>query len=494
MVDCTPYTCAQAACLTSCEDNSSCSAGFCVVSDQTCCPLTLGGTISVDAVLGSDTAGCCGVGTNAPCQTITRAMALIDKAGAAKVTISATVDGGGGYWEPTDEIYPIVLGWGVELSAPGVYFRDPNVAGLDTGIMLVTFYSAADSEGSASLVGAAAALVHVGMDMDSHTGGMTNPAAILVENGSTLYLANANINSNANYYNIAIDVTGGSTLSFGQDQSGDIVGTVYIGNALKQFNSDGYIGIDCSGNAFTVSSHIVDATLTGQSSVVMQGQEGWDIYQQSYCDIALTSAPVMGIPPSGAGFTLCGNKVDENGIYMSGSGTTTVKNGTFQCFDRNALWLAAPGGTMDIQDSVLRNSRRGMMVENGSATAENSTFIYNIYGVVQQGSGTIDLSGGGDTVICSSVAEAPPPPPAQGVDVLNQGTSVLNASNVAWDTAGPDYFICDSTLTSCTCNLASCVVDAGTDGMDAVEDVTNQGGIITTGNTLSPLALDAGCI
>jgi hypothetical protein len=50
-------------------------------------------------------------------------MALIDAAQAQNVTINATVNGVGGDWA-AKETYPIVLGWGVELSAPWVFFLD----------------------------------------------------------------------------------------------------------------------------------------------------------------------------------------------------------------------------------------------------------------------------------------------------------------------------------------------------------------------------------
>jgi hypothetical protein len=64
----------------------------------------------------------------------------------------------------------------------------------------------------------------------------------------------------------------------------------------------------------------------------------------------------------------------------------------------------------------------------------------------------------------------------------------MKADNVAWDTAGPDYFQCNNTFTVCTCQLTSCTVAAGANGMDAIEDSTNLGGISTTNNTLSTIS------
>src|SRR5262249_6535319 len=69
-VNCAPYVCGTTqppACLTVCQDKTSCIAGaFCDAVGSACCPLASGGFVSVDAVTGNDDAGCCGVGTNPP--------------------------------------------------------------------------------------------------------------------------------------------------------------------------------------------------------------------------------------------------------------------------------------------------------------------------------------------------------------------------------------------------------------------------------------------
>src|SRR5262249_49806241 len=83
-----------------------------------------GGTVNVDGVTGNDVPFC-GIGANRACQTLTFAMRLIDAAQARDVTIHATVNGGGGDWT-SKETYPVTLGWGVELNAPGVFFLDPS--------------------------------------------------------------------------------------------------------------------------------------------------------------------------------------------------------------------------------------------------------------------------------------------------------------------------------------------------------------------------------
>ena len=159
VTQCTPFICGMNACFTTCTDSTSCVSGaFCDTADSSCCAsgaagLASGGTITVDGANGDDSTACCGFGGNGACLTISHAMKLIDNALASNVTINASVGGGGGDWAPKGEVYPIVLGWGAELSAPGVYFYDPT--GGNGEILDITSYSANDMLGSASIVGTA---------------------------------------------------------------------------------------------------------------------------------------------------------------------------------------------------------------------------------------------------------------------------------------------------------------------------------------------------
>ncbi len=508
IVDCSPYTCDDTivppACVTSCQSASSCVAGaFCDAVNDTCCTLTSGGSLSVDGVFGNDDAGCCGVGSTVPCQTIARAMTLIDAAKATGVTIAATVDGGGGDWAPAGEIYPIELGWGVELNAPGVYFLDPDGMG-GVGIIEVGPYSSNDSLGYASIVGSATDPIGVGMNA-ANTLQLNDVIAVSVV--GTLYIANASVNGSATSANpaAAFFVNTAATLVLGQDQSSTVTGTVQIGNAAQQLPTDGFIGIFCNSGGPQSPSVIRDAALQGKSSVVIQGQlNGPDIIMLDYCNVSLSSNPVFGVPPISIGAGKCGpSKHDNVGISMLGQGTASLSNATIQCITGYGASLSASGAglgnpTLSIDNSIVQNTGAGVAASAGVATVTNSTIRFNFVGVEQvidpTGSiGSIDLSGGGDAVICGARSEDSNATMEPSVDVYNATVAPLNASNVAWDTAGPDYFTCDSTLSVCTCNLSSCATDAGSDGMDAVEDSINLGGINTTGNSLSPWFLDAGC-
>jgi hypothetical protein len=495
--DCSPYGCGANSCLTSCTDATSCTPGaFC--DNSACCSLTKFGSMSVDGLLGSDTAGCCGIGTNTPCQTITKAMVLIDKAKVSSITITATIDGGGGDWNPdAGEKYPIVLGWGVELVAPGVFFLD--AAHANAAILDVSFYSTKDTVGYASVVGTVASPVGVGMNAANNTQ-TSDTSAIAVEAGNTLYLANASVNGSQNNPGQiqAILVQAGATLVLAQDQSSAVTGTVNVGNALGNVATDGYEGIVCGTDNVSLGCTIKDAPLLGQSALVMQGQDQFDIDAEDFANISLTANPVIGVPPSALGFLKCPRKNDATGnhvgIQVNGAVTFTFKNGTVQCIGGTAFQLQANGNhkpTLTLDSTTIQNTDLAILASAGTATVTNSTLRHNFVGVQQDtdgiNNGVIDLSGGGNTVVCSSKVERSQGIVHPGVDVFNSSTVNLKADNVTWDTTGPDYFQCDSTLSTCSCNLASCTTTAGSDDMDAVE--VGDAGISTTGNA----KLDGGC-
>ncbi len=496
---CTPFLCGPTACLISCSDNSSCGQGdFCDIGGSACCD-AIGATLTVDSVTGND-AACCGIGTNAPCQTLTKAMALIGNAATLNVQINATVNAGGGDWAPAGETYPITLGWGVELSAPGVFFNDTNAHTeiFDVSVLtVVTDY--------ASIVGTGgAALINVGMNAANDQQTNDNDA-VVVERGATLYLANASVNGSSTNGVVAIDVRPGGSLTLGQDQLLEVTGTVYIGNSLGQHATDGNQGIFCETDGVSLGGEVTDAQLVGQSSVVIQGQEGPDINAQDYCNISLTSSPIIGIPPTAVGFTNsangtgCSQKLDNfhgvAAIFANGFVDMTFDSATIQCITGHAFLLQASGlgaPTVHIDSSLIQNTDLGIYASAGTATVSNTTLNFNYIATQQDtdgiNNGTIDLTGngvGGNTVVCSSNQESSSGSTNPGIDVYNTSTINLPADGVAWDASGPDYFDCDAAFTSCTCNLTTCTITAGADGMDAVEDSTNLGGVTTTHNTLS---------
>jgi len=239
---------------------------------------------------------------------------------------------------------------------------------------------------------------------------------------------------------------------------------------------------------------------------VIENQVNYDIDAEDKASITLMADPVIGVAPMQSGFLECGTKTDSSGtglnlaaVLLHGSATMTFDNGTVQCIHAPGFRLiasaATTGPTLTLGTatvgtvtgtSTIQNTELGIVASDGTATVTNTTIQFNYNGVEETtdlagNAGTIDLSGGGNAVICSSdketvvMMEQTP-----GVSVLNTTSSALNASNTAWDTTGPDQFSCTAALLTCTCESGTCTDTAGTDGMDAV--YTGSGTITTTGN------------
>jgi hypothetical protein len=380
-----------------------------------------------------------------------------------------------------------------------VFFPDPGPLFVPhPEVFDIANYSVNDTVGYASIAGSAQSPLGVGMN-SANSQQTDDIAAIQVESGVTLYLANASVNGSFNNSHslYALYVSAGATLVLGQDRTAAITGTVTIGNALGAAATDGKQGIFCASDQVASGCTITDAALNGQSGVVIQGQENGDIIAEDFSSITLLSNPVIGVPPSAVGFNNCPQKNDAiNGaaVWLDGQASLIFNNGVVQCIGGTGFLLQpSPSGngdpTLGINKAVIQNTEIGISGQAGTATVSNTTINYNVIGV-EQGqakgkNGSVNLSGGGNTVICSSNVESSQSYAFPGIDVYNASTAHLNANNVAWDTKTPDYFDCDATF-SCTCNnIAGCTTTAGSDDMDAVEDSTSKGGITATNATQS---------
>jgi hypothetical protein len=480
--NCAPYACEDAGCLTSCETSAQCAGGsFCDTLNVTCCSgLAAGGTVVADSARGYDSSACCGIGESRPCQTITQAMKLIDSAQARDVTIEAQVLFDGGLWEeagPGIETYPIALGWGAELSAPGVTFLGnlTLISNPIPEIFDIKSYSSSDTVGYASITGAAGLPVALA----------TSETAIQVETGSHLYIANADLNSYNGIYVLPL-----ASLTLGQDHSDSVTGTVTIGvSPPPGLSAAGFVGLTCfsddAGNGCTID----DAELGSGSSVIIQDQQYADIVAEDGASISLTSAPIVGVTPISPGFQGCPSKIDSSdstcAVSLVGSATVLFKNGSVQCIHGEGFLLkpsnvGSPKLTID--NSVIQNTDIGIDVFAGSLTVANSTIRFNAGGVELFGDAGVDLSGGplgGVNTIACNFGDV-----VSG-SVLNHGLKPINASNVAWDTPGPSVFACSDDA-GCVCVTSDCTVwDAGL-VFDAISFGTSPE-IITTGHTLSPL-------
>jgi hypothetical protein len=540
--NCTPFICGASACLTTCSSNADCATGDnCVAAQSVCCPpLPNGGTLSVDSVQGSDSAGCCGLTGYAPCQTIGAAMKAIDAAQASNVTINASVGGAGngGDWGFANESIPITLGWGVELYAPGVNFG-PEWANLGfNGGSLVAYseifdvaqYSANDTLKYASIAGdPTAGLITIGADSSNGAENCIQNAAIQVEDGARLYLANANVYSNWEYQseqgngywssfspveNAAIVVAPGGHLTLGQDESAAETGTVQIGTTSStQTKYEGWIGIACQTDGSSLGCTIDDATLpAGTSSLVMAGMIDQDIDAEDFASITLNSAPTFGLFPSSAGFLTCTTKLESKysegpAILLNGFANVSLTGASITCVKGQGISMnTSPNGngnpTLTLSGATISNTELGVYASAGSATISNSNIWYNYNGVEQDTDGTnvasFDLSGGAsgtsNTLVCASGTESytyswnncyiDNSCPTPAVVALNTTADTMKATNVVWDTKKPDVFSCNAALTTCTCESAGgCTDKGGQDNMDAVYESTGK--VTTTNNTLS---------
>jgi hypothetical protein len=409
-------------------------------------------------------------------------MSVVAHAQATGVTIAATIDGGGGDWS-AQETYPVVLGWGVELIAPGVYFLDADGGG---EMMFDVQVYPGDPMGSASVAGAAANPIGVGLN-SAQTVSTTDGTAIAIEKGATLYLANASVTAadNGSGNSSALQVGAGGTLWLGQDQSATQSGTVYVGGTVEQATL-GYIGINCLSDTVSLGGTVSDVALVGQSAVVIQGQS-IDLWLNDYSQVSLTSAPMLG-----AKNCLGGTYTAAAGAVVDGHSKLSISNGTVQCMGFAGFGTSSntPGNpTITLDNTVIQRTAQGVVSMAGQINLTDCTLRQNLFGVSQY-FGTIDLSGGGNTVVCSSNQFfGGPSMYGAGVDVYNGSSTNLPADNVAWDSAAPDYYSCDANFGNCTCLSSSCALAPNSDGMDAVEDSTLLGGITTSGNTYA----DAGC-
>ncbi len=476
-------TCRQVA-DTTCQENA-----FCDVAGLACCTgLASSGTLRVDNGIGNDGA-CCGFGNEPPCRTLTRAMQLIDAARAGNVTIAATVNDGGGDWG-NGETYPIALGWGVELSAAGIVFGTPNdsFATFD-----IKHYSTDDGIGSTSIVGASGeapmaadgGAVVIGIVPGSK--GTAAFAAIQIETNGTLHIANALLNSSKLYQTAAIVIVGGGKLVLAQDQSGAITGPVDIGS-----DSNGWAGIVCIATADGGCS-ITDADLDAGSSLTIQGQQDLDLVAEDGAVISLRSAPVLGAWPIVSGFGACGTKADAESsdgaaILLDGTASLELRNAMVQCIDGTGIVLTASSHgvpNLDLRGSTIRNTTVGIYATAGTVAVEDSTVMFNEIGVWQDVFGAVDLSGL-NTVACYYGTEVGQS--GGGISVFNTSSNPLDATNVAWDTAGPDLFQCNAQLDQCACESMNCTeVGSASENMDAA--YISQP-ILTAGNR----SLDTPCI
>ena len=453
--------------------------------------------MSVDSTNGSDATACCGYAGVGACQTLTQATKLIDASQALNVTITATVNGGGGDWAPSGETYPISLGWGVNLDAPGVYFTD---TGSNAEIFDVALGTGETAPGQMVTIegspGGMLAPSPVTVGSDSLGNLTSDTSSIVVEANETLNLNSVNVYEASGATGVWVsDAT--STLDLDNAGAGGILqvgGNLPNGTAVT---SNMGTGILCAGTVTDINSTTFSGSLIGESQNI-------SIDAEDNCSLSLANFPIFGWPTN-SGYTSAGNgctgnptPMDNTGVPANGSATVSLGGATITCMSNAGIVSSNSNGEATTPTVTLSNfaiiencAVAGIYATAGSVTVQSGTIDHNFIGVWQDSdlfgsTVSVTLNDGtgsiGTTVDCNSNAETGGTNP--GIDVYNHSTGQINADWVSWDfwfqpngdansLWWPDYFWCDDSF-ACTCQsvdssaTAMCNNTAGSDGMNFV--------------------------
>ncbi len=519
------------ACNTTCAANSDCagtSTNFCDTSTGGCCPAIAASTnMFMDSTTGSDATACCGYGTAGACQTLTRAMGLVDGTNTLNpgtaITLVPSVNGREGDWPSNIETYPISLGWGVTLSAPGIYFTDTG--GIAGEIFDIALQPGENPPGAMVTIQGNSGFpippnsVVIGSDSQANLTADVN--SIQVEANETLNLSYAFVYEASG--NNGINIQSGATLDLDQGSAG---GALELGGDLNNgaaITANMGTGILCNGT-------VTDSASAASSSLVAQAQN-ISIDAEDGCSINLVVFPKFGTASSGgysngegvaAGGNGCGTypPPDSYGIWANGNGAiVTLEGAEFSCMTNSAIhvsWTNDVGvppmvtlGT-DVNGHVplIENcSASGIFANAGTVTVNSGLITHNFIGVDMEtdnnnNSPTVTLNDGtmtnNTTVICDSNQELNSTGTGNpGIDVYNNSTGNLAADYVNWDQwytpsgeviATTDLFWCDNSTFACTCEVfdstsAAACQNMGTDDYDLV--LGTSGGNNPTGTQSS---------
>jgi hypothetical protein len=466
-------------CKTSCNSPADCApatAGF-ICSDPAggacCLPVVPGATVYVDGLLGSK-ANCCDSPTSA-CLTVTQAMKLIAASSATGTTLSVSWNGASGVradWAPAGgETYPVHLGLGVTLKAPGIFFAPPP-AGFGQQIDVFDVYSYGGSDTARVTIEGDPAVDYVFIGFDSlQTNLLSTGSAVNAGVGSAVPLTLTKVWMNGQAE--ALNLGPGANVRLGPDP-------VIIGSGASTPNpfpgvSSGGSGITCQGSAAARATLQDDPAGTQVLQIDSQAEfhfGGGAMVLSDNCDVSLTQGPTFGPPPPCAA-----SKLDGEGILLNGSSTLSLGHAAIQCLYNHGIDLGeafSGGGSPSLAlDSTLIQftGQAGLKVAGGSVgPVKNSTVYHCRFGATLAfgATGSIDLSGGGNVVTCSTSTESGAfgQPTVPGINIWNQSADLgINAANLLWEVAPPALWSCSddpstNAVTTCTCVSGTC---SGTD-------------------------------
>jgi hypothetical protein len=472
--------------------NADCdTAYYCDLTGITaCCPQLT--TFNVDGALGHDFV-CCG-SVAAPCKTLTHAMKDVQASGLNGVTLNAYNGDANQNWGAS-ETWPVVLGYGVTLKAPGIYFRDGTIS---DPTMFAVKQGAGDNSTSVIIEGSAGNDIQIGRDNSGIDGGISQSSAqITVDGPMNLHLINATVTNlhvdcflfGCNVpqtYTYGVQVNAGATLTLGWDGLTGTGPVTIAGSSTSPFFASNE-GIHCAGSAASPAT-VTDVPDGGSLTVT---SEGYGIGAFSHCLVTLGTSPAFGYNPPASGFFDCGlapYPLDQIGIYAADGTNLTLSNASFQCESAYGVWLASstnrpadlPSATLD--HVFFTKCDEAVVVAAGALTATNTTFVANHNAVTQWCqaaiadagivNGLIDLSGGGNKIYCNYAK-----PILFGsnpsIDVWNRSSKALKADNVSWLYSPTERWQCPSDFSAnCICESATCT--AAADGGNGFNQVISQ--------------------
>jgi len=386
-------------------------------------------------------------------------------------------------WSPSaGETYPIHLGYGVTLYAPGIFFSPPTPKGAAGDVFDVYSYGGTDT-GTVTIEGNPK-IDYVFIGIDSQQASLTNTAVAVNTGVATKTPVPVVLNDVwMNGETEALYLGAGSSVSLGPSP-------VIIGSGGSTANplpvtSTG-VGVYCQGTAASPAT-LKDVDAGGASVLQVDSQDTahglkGTFYAYDGCNVTLSQSPIFGLPPP------CQTpKIDGEGLLMGGASTISLTGATIQCMfnhgiDVGEVTTLNANPTVTLDKMLLEyTGQTALKLNGGSVTATNSTIYHSRFGVVVQLAATLDLSGGGNIVACNTNAEPGGyTGTVPGIDVWNSsGTASIDASNVAWDHNPPYYWTCTDgagSASTCTCASGACngVAVAPTDGADALTDANTS--------------------
>ncbi len=522
-------TACNTACTTVTQTTDCVSGDFCdPTAFAACCPaLNPGAVMSIDNAQGNDATLCCGYGAAGPCQTLTRAMNLVTGTNNYNtntlVTLTATIDGGGGDW--STETYPVSLSWGITLSAAGVYFSDAVGGAAE---MFDVVLGTTESPGNPVTIGVPIVNANdqVVIGADSSANFTSDFITISVEAGQTLSIFNAQVLEEA-FFGLgrAIDVQSGATLDIGGSLFAS--GTLWSGGtALPNGTAITYGFFDAPGTGIYCNGNVSDSLFAGG---LVSTAQGLGIDAEDNCVVSLNNSPIFGTPTGGTGWTNCSAGPPCGGCNLNPppDGTAVLANGSnatvnlygaaISCMNAYGVEVTYSSNAGLTQPQVVVGSAifggnssiqncagAGVYSSAGSIYVESATLLHNYRGVDMEVdanslSGNVYLNDNSSTqpstnttVNCSSNQEPNPNPTVPGFDVYLNSAGAFGGQWVNWDwwydpsvTNTQDYtadiFVCDVNLV-CTCDVfddssnPACMNTAGSDDLDLVIGASYGGG------------------